>query len=45
MVNHIETKPEVIVRMHISKDGKSVVTETVIRDTRPISYFTEDLLP
>ncbi len=44
MVNHIITKPKVTARMYLSKDGKYVISETIITDKRPVKYYTNQLL-
>lgn len=45
MVNHIKTLSEVFTRMYLSADKKFVITEVVIQDKRPVSYFKKQLLP
>ncbi len=42
MVNHVETNPSVLQRMYVK--GNKVITETIFRDSRSLTYFERDLL-
>ncbi len=44
MVNHVQTTPRITTVMYLTKDKKYVIVETTIRDTRPVKYFTQQLL-
>lgn len=44
MGNHVPTTPTMKTLMYVSKDGKYVITETIITDQRPLKYYTEQLL-